>query len=55
MVENASVTEHVADVGLNDSPDSFGCPAEKVTSVSSVSLVYEADSLTVSDRMNYCE
>lgn len=54
MAENVLVTDRVADVYLNGSQQ-FRCPAERVTSVSSVSIVHAAESLTVSDRMDYCE
>lgn len=54
LVETVPVTEQVAAIFLNDFQQ-FRRPAEKVTSVSSVSIVHAAESLTVSDRMDYCE
>lgn len=54
LPENVLVTDRAADVSLNGSQQ-FCCPAERVTSVSSASIVHAAESLTVSDRMDYCE
>lgn len=54
MAGNVPVTDRGADVCLNGSQQ-LCCPAERVTSVSSVSSVHTAESLTVSDRMDYRE